>query len=175
MVTTGLSLIMLFYLYPKTKQPLILFLTVVILFAGLNCIFYFLLKDYVFPKLLKESIKVYQFTFQLASDIEIKNVKNSFVAEFYMNSVGKQLKLIVSAPRKIINPREFILGSVNIKEYRNYKISFLVKQYQYQNESFIHELQPIAIDHESLDQYLVDYRLKESFKIRPKIFLIKNG
>lgn len=158
----------------KTTSSLFYFSTICLALFGSS---FYLLKhiidDYVIPYILNEKIDVKVEMFQLDSEIKTISVNNKIVCQFSMNSIGKKIFFTIDMPKKIISPQEFIIGTLKIKPNCNYRVSFLVKQYQYQNETFDHQLEPISIDHESLENYLIRYHIKHSNKIRPKIYLVK--
>lgn len=159
--------------YEKTSNLFHFSIISLLLFVATFYLFKCLTEDYIIPKVMSEKMDVKIEHFQLDSDVETFFFNDKLVCQFTMNSIGKKISLTIDVPKKIINSKEFILGTLRIKPNCNYRVSFLVKQYQYQNETFDYKLEPIGIDHESLENCLIKYTLKQSHKIRPKIYLVK--
>lgn len=141
--------------------------------AAVCVLIYYAFHDYIFPRILEQKVDIKIEYFQLGSDITIKQLRNKFICEFSMLGVGKKLLLVIDIPKKIISPQEFVLGTLKIQSNRSYRVSFLEKKYQYQDDTFIYELEPVGIEHESLEHCLIDHNLKNSNKIRPKMYLVK--
>jgi len=168
-VSLSLALYLFLSGYKKTSNLFYFFIISSSLFGASFYLIKCLFEDYIIPKILNEKMDVKIEYFQLDSDVETYFLNDKIVCRFTMNSIGKKLSLTIDLPKKIINSKDFILGTVRIKQNCNYKVSFLVKQYQYQNETFDYKLEPIGIDHESLENCLIKYSLKQSHKFKPKI------
>ena len=174
LISFSLAYMVFNYLSPKSNVPNFALLMSSAFFL-VQSILLHLLFEYILQYFLiqKEDIEV--MSFQLKSNILVKPKSHYTVLCATFISMGKEvyLEIKINDNHPLGLFAEMTLGTVRLKQNKVYDICFFTRNYITSYDSYSYYREPISIDHFNLNGTVVDWKIKENIKIKPRLYIVK--